>query len=68
MHTIIWSQNFKRRDCLRDVGMYGVVTVNWVTEKQAVTVGWIHSVSRQGKWAELNMSLTFWSRNFTFKF
>jgi len=38
MHTIVWSQNFKRRDCLRDVGMYGVVIVNWVTEKQAVRV------------------------------
>jgi len=38
MHTIIWFQNFKRRDCLRDVGMYAIVIVNWVTEKHAVRV------------------------------
>jgi len=55
MHTIIWPQ---RRDCLRDVGMYGVVIVIWVAETGCESVGWIQSVSRQGKWAELNMSLS----------
>jgi len=36
MHTVLWVENLKRKDCLEDLDIDGRILLNWITGSEAL--------------------------------